>query len=95
MIRKPKIDYKKVNTNWNRLIRFDEIRFYKLIEIMYYAIIAFFLAIFLGPLLNILTPKLNDTNEDNLICLDKPELYLYFLSQCLQLYILIDGIFIL
>ena len=67
MIRKPKIDYKKVNTNWNRLIRFDEIRFYKLIEIMYYAIIAFFLAIFLGPLLNILTPELNDTNEDNLI----------------------------
>ena len=63
----PRLNYKKLETNWERLIRFDEIRFYKLVEIAYYSIISFFLAIILGPLLNILTPKLNDEEEDNFI----------------------------
>jgi hypothetical protein len=60
MTKGPRINYKKLENNWERLIRFDEIRFFKLVEIAYYSIISFFLAIILGPLLNILTPKLND-----------------------------------
>ena len=67
MIKGPRINYKKLETNWEKLIRFDEIRFYKLVEIAYYSIISFLLAIFLGPILNILTPKLNDKDEDNFV----------------------------
>jgi hypothetical protein len=67
MTKGPRINYKKLENNWERLIRFDEIRFFKLVEIAYYSIISFFLAIILGPLLNILTPKLNDEQEDNFI----------------------------
>ena len=67
MIKGPRLNYKKIETNWERLIRFDEVRFYKLVEIAYYSIISFLLAIFLGPILNILTPKLNDKDKDNFV----------------------------
>lgn len=67
MIKGPRLNYKKLKINWERLIRFDEIRFYKLVEIAYYSIISFLLAIFLGPILNILTPKLNDKDKDNFV----------------------------
>jgi len=67
MTKGPRLNYKKLEINWERLIRFDEIRFYKLVEIAYYSIISFLLAIFLGPILNILTPKLNDKDKDNFV----------------------------
>lgn len=64
MIKGARINYKKLETNWERLTRFDEIRFYKLVEITYYAIISFLLAIILGPILNLITPKINNEKED-------------------------------
>ena len=64
MTLKPNINLKYLKKNWERLTRFDEIRIYKLIEIIYYCIIALCMAVFLGPLLNHYTPNYGVSNEN-------------------------------
>tara|TARA_Y100000389_G_C17437120_1_gene506206 strand:+ start:1557 stop:2069 length:513 start_codon:yes stop_codon:yes gene_type:complete len=65
MTLKPNINLKYLSKNWERLTRFDEIRIYKLIEIIYYCIIALILAVTIGPIANYFTPEYGVSNKDD------------------------------
>jgi hypothetical protein len=57
-------------TNFEKLVRFDSIRIHKLMEIIQYSVITFFLGILLGGYVNKLFPKADPLKNTSRIILE-------------------------